>query len=185
MKKMLLIMGVILSLVSTSSYASTKMSRTTRSASDIASISLALGLFEAEVGRLPTNEEGLQALIQCPKTVSPELWNGPYLRHGRVPIDPWKNAYIYRYPEPRAADGFGVYSLGPDRKSLTGGDDRDDCNNWNPDRPWQAYHRRYFALRAWRRRALLAAPVLAVVVPSVLLAYVLLRSRRRRRLTSA
>ncbi len=182
MKKMLLVLGVILALDSTNCYAS---SRRFRPDSDIGSLTLAVELFEDDVGRLPNAEEGLQALVACPEAVPLGVWNGPYLKHGLLPIDPWKHSYIYCYPESRGNDGFGIYSLGADGMSLTAGDDRDDVNNWNQDKPWRRYYRRYDVWRTWGRRAVAAGPALAVVVPSVLLAYVLLKSRRRRRLTGA
>ncbi|WP_143890178.1 type II secretion system major pseudopilin GspG [Tepidimonas alkaliphilus] len=58
----------------------------------IADLEKALDLFRLDVGRYPTTEEGLQALIKAPAGV--KGWNGPYLK-GDLPVDPWGNPYHY------------------------------------------------------------------------------------------
>src|ERR1700675_1110882 len=60
------------------------------------SFSSALDLFFLDVGRYPTSSEGLAALSQRPG--SAPSWNGPYLRGGVVPADPWGRQYVYRSP---------------------------------------------------------------------------------------
>ncbi|MFP5323954.1 MAG: type II secretion system protein GspG, partial [Gammaproteobacteria bacterium] len=37
----------------------------------------------------PTTAEGLAALAQRPPGV--DVWNGPYVKGGTVPVDPWGN----------------------------------------------------------------------------------------------
>ena len=39
-------------------------------------------------------------------------WNGPYLKGGNVPNDPWSHAYIYRAPGEHGP--FDIVSLGSD-----------------------------------------------------------------------
>src|SRR4029079_2684237 len=53
----------------------------------IESFGSALDLYFLDIGRYPTSAEGLAALVQRPG--STPLWNGPYLRGGAVPNDPW------------------------------------------------------------------------------------------------
>jgi general secretion pathway protein G len=62
----------------------------------IESLSSALDLFYLDAGRYPTSSEGLDALAQRPADVP--IWNGPYVKGGRVPVDPWGHAYQYRSP---------------------------------------------------------------------------------------
>jgi general secretion pathway protein G len=62
----------------------------------IESFSSALDLFFLDAGRYPTTSEGLDALTQRPTGVA--MWNGPYVKGGRVPADPWGNTYKYRAP---------------------------------------------------------------------------------------
>jgi general secretion pathway protein G len=62
----------------------------------IEGFSSALDLFFLDTGRYPTSSEGLEALTQRPSGVP--IWNGPYVKGGRVPADPWGNVYKYRAP---------------------------------------------------------------------------------------
>jgi general secretion pathway protein G len=62
----------------------------------IESLSSALDLYFLDVGRYPTTSEGLVALVRRPG--SSAAWNGPYLKGGLVPADPWGNPYVYRSP---------------------------------------------------------------------------------------
>jgi general secretion pathway protein G len=62
----------------------------------IESLGSALDLYYLDVGRYPSTSEGLNALVQRPTGI--EIWNGPYVKGGRVPLDPWGNAYLYRSP---------------------------------------------------------------------------------------
>src|SRR5271168_3545389 len=62
----------------------------------IESFSSALDLYYLDNGRYPSSAEGLSALVQRPANAS--SWNGPYLKTGAVPADPWGRPYIYRSP---------------------------------------------------------------------------------------
>jgi len=62
----------------------------------IESLGSALDLYFLDVGRYPTTSEGLTALVRRPGSTS--AWNGPYLKGGLVPVDPWGNPYVYRSP---------------------------------------------------------------------------------------
>jgi general secretion pathway protein G len=52
-----------------------------------------LGEFFLHCGRLPTEDEGLQALIEAPADLE-EKWNGRYLKPSEI-IDPWDNPFEY------------------------------------------------------------------------------------------
>ncbi len=68
-----------------------------------------LELFKLGVGRYPTTEEGLDALVKRPGSVNG--WTGPYLKGG-VPSDPW--GHPYRYANPGSNGGIEILSLGAD-----------------------------------------------------------------------
>src|SRR6266481_521665 len=70
----------------------------------------ALDLFYLDAGRFPSTAEGLTALVQ--RTPGVAAWNGPYLKGGNVPNDPWTNPYIYRSPGERGA--YEIMSYGSD-----------------------------------------------------------------------
>ena len=76
----------------------------------IQSFASALDLFNLDAGRYPSTAEGLAALVHPAPGVA--AWNGPYLKGGNVPNDPWSHPYIYRAPGEHAA--FDIISLGAD-----------------------------------------------------------------------
>jgi general secretion pathway protein G len=75
----------------------------------IESFSSALDLFYLDNGRYPSSSEGLPALVQQPTNST--SWNGPYLKTGSVPTDPWGRPYIYRSPGNHAP--YEIASYGP------------------------------------------------------------------------
>ena len=79
---------------------------------EISQISQTLDLFKLEIGRYPTTQEGLQALITAPTGAT--NWNGPYWKKQTVPKDPWGNEYKYVSPAPNAP--YDIVSLGADGK---------------------------------------------------------------------
>jgi len=70
----------------------------------------ALDLFYLDAGRFPSAAEGLAALVR--RTPGVAAWNGPYLKGGNVPNDPWSNPYIYRSPAERGP--YDIISYGSD-----------------------------------------------------------------------
>jgi general secretion pathway protein G len=82
----------------------------------VENIAAAMELHRLDVGRYPSAQEGLQALVA--PSGAPR-WQGPYLQGGTVPLDPWGRPYRYRIPgtEGRA---FDVYSPGPSPESGDG-----------------------------------------------------------------
>ena len=85
-------------------------SRTKTAKLQIESFGSALDLFYLDAGRYPTTSEGLTALVQRP--TGTEVWNGPYVKGGKVPSDPWGNAYQYRSPVENAP--YEIVSYGAD-----------------------------------------------------------------------
>jgi general secretion pathway protein G len=45
---------------------------------------------------------------------------------GRAPLDPWNEAYQYRYPGTKNAESYDLFSSGRDKKP----DTEDDIGNW-------------------------------------------------------
>jgi general secretion pathway protein G len=85
----------------------------------ISDLEQALELYKLDVGKFPAREDGLNALVRQPSGATG--WNGPYLKKGEVPDDPWGNPYEYRYsggmPE--------IVSYGADGRSGGSGEDAD------------------------------------------------------------
>ena len=76
----------------------------------IQSFGSALDLFNLDTGRYPSTSEGLTALVQSPGTIP--SWNGPYLKGGVLPNDPWGKSYVYRSPGEHGP--YDIMSYGSD-----------------------------------------------------------------------
>lgn len=81
----------------------------------IADLDKSLELFKLDVGRYPSTQEGLAALVSKPSNANG--WNGPYLKGG-LPNDPWGNSYHYANPGPTG--GVDIFTFGAD--NAPGGD---------------------------------------------------------------
>ena len=92
---------------------------------EIEQIGQTLDLFKLEVGRYPTTQEGLQALITAPAGVS--NWNGPYWKKSTLPKDPWTNEYKYASPGQHGA--YDIWSYGADGKEGGEGVNK-DVTSW-------------------------------------------------------
>jgi len=86
----------------------------------------ALEMYKLDVGRFPSTQEGLTALVRNPGNATG--WNGPYLRRNELPKDPWNRDYLYRYPGERGE--FDLFTNGADGQP--GGDGENAVvGNWN------------------------------------------------------
>lgn len=83
----------------------------------------ALDTYRLDVGRYPTTEEGLNALVVRP--ASEAKWNGPYLAKA-VPPDPWGRPYQYRSPGEKAE--YELVSFGKDGQPGGSGEGADITN---------------------------------------------------------
>ncbi|CAI8725779.1 type II secretion system major pseudopilin GspG [Methylococcus capsulatus] len=87
----------------------------------IEELASSLDMYKLDVGRYPTTDEGLNALIEQPSTA--RVWNGPYLRKKKVPLDPWNNPF--HYVSPGQHGKYDLWSLGQDNAEGGEGEDAD------------------------------------------------------------
>lgn len=80
-------------------------------------IESALDLFRLDMGRYPTEAEGLEALVEEP--AGADRWAGPYLRKATTLDDPW--GARFEYTAPRGDQPLNVVSYGSD--GAPGGED--------------------------------------------------------------
>ena len=120
----LVILATLAALVVTKFAGRSKKAKVTAAETEVSRLETALDAFEIDVGRYPTSQEGLRALYEQPSNA--ESWKGPYLKRG-IPMDPWRNEYIYEYPGRYNQDGFDLHSPGPDGQDGTD----DDIKNWS------------------------------------------------------
>lgn len=88
-------------------------------------ITQALDLYRLEVGRYPSQQEGLNALIEQPGGAS--AWNGPYLKKKEAIVDPWGRPFLYKIPGDHG--DYDVFTLGSDNNQGGNGEDK-DIGNW-------------------------------------------------------
>ncbi len=119
----IVIIGLLAAYVGPKYFAQLGKSEVTVAKAQIESFEKALDTFRLDVGRYPTTEEGLAALLVAPTATL--RWNGPYLRRD-IPRDPWGHAYQYRAPGTRS--DIEILSLGRDGQPGGIGDDADIFN---------------------------------------------------------
>lgn len=82
--------------------------------------------YRIDMGSYPTTDEGLKALLEAPANRK-HLWKGPYV--DSIPVDPWNNAYEYRYPGEKNTLDYDLRCAGPDGQMNTA----DDIGNWKSE----------------------------------------------------
>lgn len=85
-----------------------------------------LDIYKLDIGRYPTTEQGLQALVSQPANEG--RWNGPYLKGNSLPEDPWGHPFLYRAPSQRPGRDYDLYSLGADGQAGGSGENGDIFN---------------------------------------------------------
>lgn len=122
------IMGVLAALLVPRLMGRTDDARIIAAKQDIATLMQALKLYRLDNQRYPTNEQGLQALINKPSggPMPPNWKAGGYL--DRLNKDPWGNPYEYRSPGSHGE--VDVYSFGADGKPGGTGNDA-DIGSWS------------------------------------------------------
>lgn len=117
------IIGVLAALVVPRIMGRPDEARVTAAKQDIGTINQALKLYRLDIGRYPTTEQGLNALVARTSVEPiPQNWkSGGYL--DALPNDPWGNPYQYANPGTKAE--IEVYSYGADKKPGGTGTDAD------------------------------------------------------------
>lgn len=120
----LVIIGVILAMVGPRVFSNLGRANSEVAKARIEMLGGQLELFKLDVGRYPTTQEGLGALIAAPGGVN--NWNGPYVRDAKALKDPWSRDFVYRSPAEKA--GYDLMSLGADGKEGGDGENKDVRN---------------------------------------------------------
>ncbi|WIO73190.1 type II secretion system major pseudopilin GspG [Porticoccaceae bacterium LTM1] len=117
----LLILGLLAGLVGPQILKQVGGSKTKTAALQIEEFATALDLYHLDMGRYPSTQDGLDALVSKPGNA--RFWNGPYLKKKVIREDPWGNEYVYRSPGEHG--DYDLYSLGADNREGGTGDDAD------------------------------------------------------------
>jgi general secretion pathway protein G len=99
------IVGTLAALVAPGMVGRTDQARRVRALADMRAIAHGLHLYRLDVGRVPTTEQGIDALVARPSHAPvPPRWN-PRGYLTSLPTDPWGAPYVY------AATSESTYSL--------------------------------------------------------------------------
>ncbi|KAF1686621.1 type II secretion system protein GspG [Pseudoxanthomonas broegbernensis] len=120
----LVIIGLIMGLVGPRLFRQADKAKVQTAETQVRMLRGALETMRLDLGRFPTQEEGLQLLTSRPADQAVgQRWQGPYLEDG-VPQDPWGNPYQYS-PRPSGHHAITLYSFGADGQAGGEGNDAD------------------------------------------------------------
>ena len=120
----IVIIGLLAAYVGPKYFSQLGKSEVTIARAQIGAIEKSLDTYRLDVGRYPSTEEGLGALMVAPPAAGVR-WNGPYLKKA-LPPDPWGHPFQYRSPVARG--DYEIVSLGRDGQSGGSGEDADLTN---------------------------------------------------------
>lgn len=107
----LAIIALVAAVVGPRLFAQLDRSKTRTAQLQIRSLEASLDTMRLDIGRLPTQQEGLALLTEADaQTVSG--WYGPYLDRA-IPADPWGRPYVYVAPPAEATGAPGA----PDQRA--------------------------------------------------------------------
>jgi general secretion pathway protein G len=114
------IVGLLLALVGPKVFSSLGKGKQAAAKAQVELLGQTLDAFRLDVGRYPTTQEGLGALITNPGIPN---WDGPYLKKNEIPGDPWKKPYTYQCPGTHGE--YDLYSYGLDGTQGGEGENKD------------------------------------------------------------
>ncbi len=111
----LVIIGLLAGLIGPRLFTKVDSAKVQTAQTQIKMLKGALETLRLDIGRFPTESEGLALLNTAPTDGAlKNLWRGPYLDED-LPKDPWGNPYQYSRPGTNGQP-FALYSLGADGK---------------------------------------------------------------------
>lgn len=110
------IIALIATFVGPRLFAQLDRSKATAARIQIQSFMSAIETMRLDIGRYPSEAEGLELLVRAPggSDATDLGWRGPYIDAG-VPADPWGKAYVY-VAAPGPDERPGIVSYGADGK---------------------------------------------------------------------
>jgi len=92
----IIIIGLLAALVGPKLFGRVGKGKQAAAQAQIELFGAALDNLRLDVGRYPTSDEGLRALLVNPGAI--ENWDGSYLKKEEIPLDPWGHPYLYKSP---------------------------------------------------------------------------------------
>jgi len=125
----IVVIAVLATLVAPNVFRHVGTARAATARSQVEMLGAALDAYRLDVGRYPTTEEGLAALVSAPAGAEAGRWKGPYLRKRGIPADPWTHPYRYQSPGMANPGSYDLESYGADGQPGGEGDNA-DIRSW-------------------------------------------------------
>jgi len=120
----MVIIGLLAAFVAPRYFSQLGKSEAKAAMAQVSAFEKALDHYRLDVGRYPSTEQGLTALVVRPQ--NEPKWSGPYLSKA-VPVDPWGRAYNYRSPGQHGE--YDLFSYGKDGQPGGSGENV-DITSW-------------------------------------------------------
>lgn len=126
-----IILSILVAVVAPRILERPEQAKRTAAGIQIRNIEGAIKLFYLDNGFYPTTEQGLDALVEKPTTgrIPKKYKDGGYLEGGKMPLDPWDNAFIFLSPGVHNKE-YDIESFGADNEDGGEGNDA-DVESWN------------------------------------------------------
>jgi general secretion pathway protein G len=116
-----IILGLLMAVAAVNFLGQTDKARVTTTKANLKTLHYAVAQFKMDTGQFPTEDEGLEVLVEAPADVQ-NYEPGGYLDSTEIPLDAWDNEFIYqRYPE--SGKPYVIISYGADGEE--GGEEYD------------------------------------------------------------
>ena len=102
----MVILGLLASLVAPEMFSKVDSSQRKTAVAQMQMLQTALSAHRLDTGTYPEDLNGLRKSDN-------KRWDGPYLPK-EVPLDPWGNAYVYRFPGTGESLPYDLFSYGAD-----------------------------------------------------------------------
>ena len=110
----LLIIALLAGVAARNFMGTTEKAKVTTTKATLKMLHGAVNMFKLDTGRYPTEDMGLLELVEQPTDVTG--WApGGYLETTQVPLDAWKNEFVYQL-NPESGKPFVIISYGADGK---------------------------------------------------------------------
>jgi general secretion pathway protein G len=120
------IIGILAATILPQFIGQSKTAKINAAKGSVQTLQSAVELFNVNLDRYPTMEEGLEVLMTMPADGEGK-WRGPYLK--KMELDPWGHPYQYKVPGTHHPASFDLWSRGADGADGGEGDDA-DIGNW-------------------------------------------------------
>jgi general secretion pathway protein G len=116
----LVIISLLATMVTTQVVKQIKKAKVETTKANLKTLHTAVNHFFMDIGRIPTQEEGLEALINPPAGIE-GLDPSGYIEQTKIPKDGWKHDFLYEVA-PESGKPFDIRSAGPDGELYTDDD---------------------------------------------------------------